>query len=267
MKGLHLYHFFLSNCAQRVSLTLAEKGLGFTPHSVNLLAKANTKDDYFKINPAGLVPALVHDGVVVTESIDILRYLEERFPESPLYPKDAAARRKVDGWMDEATHNHTGVIKTYMYAIALGGKKSPEEMQSYLEKQKADSDTAQFHQRATAGFSEDEVIVAEVALFAFFDRLESELEQHQWVVGDEYSYADIAWFVQYFLMSRTGVIDFENYPQIRRWAADVIRRPSFEGGIQKLQPWFAPVACTVLKIKSRIQRGGPPPRIARSAKA
>ena len=82
------------------------------------------------------------------------------------------------------------------------------------------------------------------------------------MVGDEYSYADIAWFVQYFLMSRTGVIDFGNYPQIRRWGADVMRRPSFERGIQRLQPWYASIACTVLKFKSRVQRGRPPPRRA-----
>ena len=262
MKGIHLYHFFLSNCAQRVSLALAEKDLAFTPHSVNLLARANTKDDYFEINPAGLVPALVRDGVVITESIDILRYLEERFPEPPLYPSDATARREVDGWMDEATNNHIGVIKTYMYAIAFGGEKSPEEMQRYLEKQRTDAGTAKFHQRASAGFSEDEILAAETDLFAFFDRIESELDQHQWLVGDEYSYADIAWFVQYFLMSRTGVIDFGNYPQIRRWGADVMRRPSFERGIQRLQPWYASLACTVLKLKSRVQRGRPPPRRA-----
>ena len=167
--------------------------------------------------------------------------------------------------MNEATENHIGVIKTYMYAIALGGKKSPEEMQAYLEKQKADAGTAEFHQRATVGFSEGEVVSAEIALFAFFDRLESELGQHRWLVGDEYSYADIAWFVQYFLMSRTGVVDFSNYPGIRRWAADVMRRPAFKHGIRDLQPWFAPIACTVLKLKSRMQRGGPPPRVARAA--
>jgi len=219
---------------------------------------------YFKINPAGLVPALVHDGVVITESIDILRYLEERFPEPPLYPSEAAARAKVDAWMDEATHNHIGVIKTYMYATALGGKKSPEEMQSYLEKQKEDARTANFHPRASAGFYEEEVLAAETDLFAFFDRLESELDQHQWLVGDEYSYADVSWFVQYFLMSRTGVIDFRDYPKTRRWAADTMRRPSFKHGIQRLKPWYAPAACTVLKLKSRILRGGPPPSRARA---
>ena len=109
-----------------------------------------------------------------------------------------------------------------------------------------------------AGFSEAQVAAAEKDLFVFFDRLESVLDQHQWLVADQYSYADIAWFVQYFLMSRTGVIDFANYPQLRRWAEDVMRRPAFEPGIRRLQPWYAPVACAALKLKSRIQRGGPP---------
>lgn len=43
--GIHLYHFFLSNCAQRVALALAKKHLAFTPHSVNLLSRENTKDE------------------------------------------------------------------------------------------------------------------------------------------------------------------------------------------------------------------------------
>ncbi|MDG2333735.1 MAG: glutathione S-transferase family protein [Myxococcota bacterium] len=267
MKGIHLYHFFLSNCAQRVALALGEKDLDFVAHSINLLARANTRDAYFRTNPAGLVPALVHDGVVITESIDILRYLEEQFPDSPLYPTDPTERRRVDGSMDEATENHNGVIKTYMYAVALGGKKSSEEMQNYLEKQTADTGAAEFHQRATAGFSEEEVLEAETSLFAFLDRIESELSEHRWLVGDDYSFADIAWFVQYFLMSRTGVIDFRNYPKIRNWASEVMKRPAFERGVGRLQPWYAPITCTVLKLKSRGQRGGPPPYAARVALA
>jgi len=45
-------------------------------------------------------------------------------------------------------------------------------------------------------------------------------------------------------------------------AEDIMRRPAFEPGIRRLQPWYAPVACAALKLKSRIQRGGPPPRRA-----
>jgi len=265
MKGIHLYHFFLSNCAQRVALALAEKGLEFTPHANNLLAKENTKDAYFRINPVGLVPALVHDGVVVTESIDILRYLEEQFPEPSLYPKDAGLRSVVDDWMDEATNQHNGVIKTYMYAMAFGGEKSPEEMEAYLAKQKSDQDVAEFHQQATAGFSEERILEAERDLFALFDRVETELDSHRWLVGDDFTYADVAWFVQYFLMSRTGVVDFAQYPHIRRWGAELMRRRGFDQGIRRLQPWYAPIACLVLKLRSRIRRGSRAPSRARLA--
>ena len=215
MTGVHLYHFFLSNCAQRLALTLAEKNIDFEAHSINLLTKANTQDDYFRVNPAGLVPALVHDGIVVTESIEILRYLEERFPHPTLYPADPAAKQEVDHWMDEATNHHNGVIKTYMYVVAFDGHKSPEEMQRYLEKKRADAAAAEFHQRTSAGFSDEQVIDAESQLFALFDRLEASLSDQTWLVADEYSCADIAWFVQYFLMSRTSVIDFRNYPRIQ----------------------------------------------------
>ena len=183
MTGLHLYHFFLSNCAQRAALALAEKGLDFTPHSVNLIARANTRDEYFRVNPAGLVPALVHDGVVITESIDILRYLEERFPDPPLYPSDPTLRQRVDAWMDDATNNHNRVIKTYMYALVFGGEKTSEEMQRYVEKQKTDLDLVEFHKQATGGFSEDRILEAERAKDAVGRAITHAFAQHGLVIA------------------------------------------------------------------------------------
>ena len=56
------------------------------------------------------------------------------------------------------------------------------------------------------------------------------------LVGDRFTYADIAWFVQYFLNDRTGVADFRNYPNIRRWGAQVKQRPSFQRGVTGIQP-------------------------------
>lgn len=255
MRGIHVYHFFMSNCAQRVNLTLAEKGLDWTPHSINLLSKENTKPEYMRINPKGLVPAMVHNGVVITESIDILRYIEEQFPEPALYSSDPSQRQQIDRWMDAATENHNSVVKTYMYAIAFGGDKSPDEMKRYLEQQK-DPGLKAFHQQATVGFSQDQIAEAERALFTFYDQLENELSLHRWVVGDNYSYADIAWFVQYFLMQRTGVVNFANYPNIRRWGRMFMQRPSFERGIKNLQPWYAALLCKILTLKAFKRRGG-----------
>ena len=258
MKGLHVYHYFLSNCAQRVTIALEEKGQDWTPHPINLFTQENTTDDYFRVNPKGLVPALVHDGVVVTESMDILRYLEEQFPQPPLYPPDPDLRQQVDDWMDAATENHVGVVKTYMYSQVLGASKKPEMMEHYLEKQE-DPELIAFHQATIAGFDQSRVLEAERRLFAFYDDMERELGRHQWLVGNEFSYADIAWFVTYFMNRRVGAVDFRNYPAIRAWGDRIRQRPSFKGGVARLQPWYAPLVCLMLRTKSRLQRGGPAP--------
>ena len=78
--GLHLYHTARSNCAARVRLLLEEKTLDWVGHHIDLGKKENITEEYFGINPKGVVPTLVYDGEVVVESNDILLYLEEKFP-------------------------------------------------------------------------------------------------------------------------------------------------------------------------------------------
>ena len=68
MQGLHLFHSGVSNCSMRVRLALEEKGLPWQSHHLNLMQKEHITEDYFGINPNGLVPSLVHDGVVIIES-------------------------------------------------------------------------------------------------------------------------------------------------------------------------------------------------------
>ena len=64
--GLHLYHANRSNCSGRVRLLLEEKQLPWKSHHIDLAKKENVSEEYFGINPKGVVPTLVHDGTVVT---------------------------------------------------------------------------------------------------------------------------------------------------------------------------------------------------------
>ena len=59
MTGLVLYHNELSPCAHKVRLVLEEREIPFEARAVNLMAKENLRPEYLKINPKGLVPALV----------------------------------------------------------------------------------------------------------------------------------------------------------------------------------------------------------------
>ena len=65
---LELYHANHSTCSQKVRLCMAEKGLKYKSHLIDLGAKEQLDPEYLKINPNGVVPSLVHDGLIVIDS-------------------------------------------------------------------------------------------------------------------------------------------------------------------------------------------------------
>jgi len=95
---LELYHAGLTTCSKRARHCLAEKGLDYVSHYVNLRAFENHRPEYLAINPNGVVPTLVHDGTVILESTFINEYIDEVFPDPPLRPSDPAAMSRMRGW-------------------------------------------------------------------------------------------------------------------------------------------------------------------------
>ncbi|MEA3276681.1 MAG: maleylacetoacetate isomerase [Pseudomonadota bacterium] len=97
MPGLVLYSYFRSSAAYRVRISLHLKGLDYETRPVHLLRDGgeNFSPEYLALNPQGLIPALVDDGQVHTQSLAIIEYLEERYPDPPLLPPSAAARARV----------------------------------------------------------------------------------------------------------------------------------------------------------------------------
>ena len=66
MTRLELYGAPQSTCSQRVRFVLNAKGLAFEEHRLDLFAGDQLEPEYLKLNPNGLVPTLVHDGVPVS---------------------------------------------------------------------------------------------------------------------------------------------------------------------------------------------------------
>src|SRR6266576_815121 len=84
-------------CA-RARIVLAEKGLGYETVEIDLSDRPGWL--YVK-NPSGTVPVLEEDGgFVLPESLVIMEYLEERFPQPPLWPADPAERALGRLWLD-----------------------------------------------------------------------------------------------------------------------------------------------------------------------
>ncbi len=92
-----LYTFFRSSASYRVRIALALKGLEWEPRYISLPGMEHRTADYFAVNPQGLVPTLVEDGMALAQSLAILEYLEERYPEPPLLPRDIDERAYVRG--------------------------------------------------------------------------------------------------------------------------------------------------------------------------
>lgn len=95
--ALRLHTYWRSSAAYRVRIVLALKGLEYESVPQHLLRDGgrHRRPEYLATNPQGLVPALEHDGAVVTQSLAICEYLDEVYPEPALLPADPAGRAAV----------------------------------------------------------------------------------------------------------------------------------------------------------------------------
>ena len=103
--ALDFYFGSGSPFAWKVWLTLEHKGISYTPKRLSFDADETRKPEFLAINPRGRVPAIVDDGFALYESNAICEYLEERYPEKPLLPKDAKGRALVRRLVGEADHS------------------------------------------------------------------------------------------------------------------------------------------------------------------
>src|SRR5438034_11228483 len=83
----------------RARWTLQELGVEFEPITVNLVAGEHRRPEFLKINPAGKLPVLVDGDLVLTESVAIVLYLAEKYPQKRLLPTDVRTRAEANQWL------------------------------------------------------------------------------------------------------------------------------------------------------------------------
>ncbi len=89
---MKLFTYWRSQAAFRVRVALALKGLAMDKVTLDLLAGDQFAADYQALNPEGVVPTLIDDGAPLVQSLAILEYLDEKYPDPPLLPGDLHAR-------------------------------------------------------------------------------------------------------------------------------------------------------------------------------
>jgi maleylacetoacetate isomerase len=92
---MKLYNAWRSSASFRVRIALNLKGLPFEYVPVHLLKGEQFAAAFSALNPSQLVPVLEHDGNVLAQSLAIIEYLEEKYPQPPLLPHDALDRAYV----------------------------------------------------------------------------------------------------------------------------------------------------------------------------
>jgi glutathione S-transferase len=233
MTGLHLYHASISNCSQKVRLCLDEKSLVWESHEVNLRASEHLAPEFLSINPRGVVPVLVDDGIVVNESNDIIQYIEEKFPDPPLSPTSSADALKMRTWL-ELWDETQPAIKTLTHAGKIGelrraAGRLPLEVKMAEENGLDNDHLYDFLKELSspAGLSsarKDEALAWAAHVSA---RLEHHLADHAWLSGPDMTLADLAWSIDVhrFLFLN---IDMSAYSSILRWYSAISNRPSFK---------------------------------------
>ena len=223
---IELYHDWRSFCSIKVRLCLAEKHLAWTSRYVDLMKLDHTKPDYLKLNPNGVVPTLVHDGVPIHESTLINEYLEEVFPEVPLMPEDPVGRARARFWVkyeDDVLHP---AIRPATFALMLApdlAKRSDAELDEMVAVHPNKSRAEEYRQAARRPVDGEKVKAARKMMDGALARLEMRLSEVPWLAGQTYSLADV---------SAAPFIDrLEELNLARLW----VQRPALEDWISRMK--------------------------------
>ena len=157
---LRLFRAPFSTNVERVALALAHKGLEVD----SVVISYEDRSQVVEVSGQGLVPVLVDDEAVVPDSVAILRYVDDRWPDPPLFPRDPARRAELDvflNWFNEVW------------------KVAPNAMEAELERDRQDHARVEQHS---------------ARMHASLDRFEQLLDARDYLLGDDFSAADCAAF-------------------------------------------------------------------------
>jgi glutathione S-transferase len=237
--GIHLLHFPTSSCSQKTRIVLDLKGVPWESHIVNLSEKKNNEAWFLGINPRGLVPVLIHDGAVHIESNDILRYIEERFPDPVLIPEgceqEVAQLLKEE---DDLHHDLRNLTMRYIIPPELVGK-TPEVLENYRNLGSGTVEGAEdarrlievdyWHRFNVNGGITDEAVRQSADRFrSAFDEMEYILGEHDFLLADTLSLVDVAWFIYVSRMVGLLAYPMESlHPHVFAWFERLRSQPAF----------------------------------------
>lgn len=134
---MKLYSYFRSSAAYRVRIALNLKQLDYVIQPVHLLKNEQQQESYIALNPSQLVPSLIDQDQSFIQSLNILEYLEERYPSLPLLPTDLVERAKVRAFSqtiacDIHPLDNLRVLKYLKHELAVNDEQKNQWYQHWI---------------------------------------------------------------------------------------------------------------------------------------
>lgn len=207
-----LYGYWRSSAAYRVRIALNLKGLSYEQRSVHLVKNGGEQHsaDFQRLNPNQLVPVLVDGQMTLNQSLAIVDYLDETYPEVPLTPSDKQQRYLVkamaqDIAVDIHPLNNLRVLQYLTNTLDVNDDQKSRWYATWIIKG--------------------------------FDALEQRLQQTRgkYSVGDQVTLVDVCLVPQVYNAKRFNV-DLTAYPNICEVTASLSQLPAFADAIPEAQP-------------------------------
>lgn len=210
---MRLYGYFRSSAAFRVRIALNLKGLDYEQAFIHLRKNDQRSGEYLKLNPQGLVPALIDDGPVLTQSLSIIEYLDETRPRPPFLPTDPIGRARVRSLAEAIACDIHPIdnLRVLQFLSRQFGHKEPD-IETW------------FNHWIRLGFEGIEKTLA------------SDGKTGKFCHGDTPGLADICLVPQVFNARRYPTFDLKPYPTIMRIFDECMKLDAFQRAVPEKQP-------------------------------
>lgn len=203
-----LHGINVSPFVRKVRVYMAEKGL---PYDIEPVIPVNVSDEYKKMSPLGKIPAYRDGDVTLCDSSVICAYLERTHPEPALYPKDAKEYARAL-WYEEYADTKLLEAVTPPFVQRVVNPKFMNQPADEAAVKKALTEDAP----------------------PIFDYLEEQIGDHEYLVGNRFSIADIATASGFVNFAHGGeTVDAGRWPKLAAYVERIHARPSFKALIEE----------------------------------
>jgi glutathione S-transferase len=194
---IKLYDFKSSPNCQRVKVVLAEKNLPYEIVPIDLRKQEQKTPEYLKLNPYGKVPVLTDDATVLYESCIINEYLDEKYPNPPLMPKDLSKKAKARILIDYGFAHFDSPYQKLRMELT---KDPKEQNQQVIDSAKSD-------------------------LKKLLQRFENEIGDQEYLMGD-FSLVDADLIPRFTRLEGFGVLPDPSLSRLGKYMERMKARPS-----------------------------------------